>query len=230
MSKQEFLDQPNKACTSIFSIGERGTGKTFVALQSIKYWMQNNIFDHYYLVLPDFEDEQNDSYAWLAEYKNVTVYEGYHSKYGREILERSKKNKEEHKLHNKPLEKYMLFIDDAANEGKKLMRCQNLLEISISARHKRIQSWFCLHAVANIIPPCIRNAVGCIFLYPVGRAVLKLMYKDFINFPKDFKNYDEFELFFDEYVTDVEFNAFLLFKPKRPNKYSVWVNQWFPQE
>ncbi|MDP2059188.1 MAG: ATPase/DNA packaging protein [Flavobacteriaceae bacterium] len=212
----------------MFSIGPRGTGKTFLALESVKVWLAGNVFTHLYFVLPDFEDEQHDSYAWLRQYENVTVFESYSSKVGKEILERSDKNSAENRKNPKvPLERYMLFVDDATNDGDKLMRCPYLVKISTSARHKRIHSWFCVHAVAGVIPPKIRYMAGFVFIYPVHREMMKTLYKEFIRFPKDFKNFKEFEAFFEEHVECEEFGCLLINHQYKPHSFNPYVCHWF---
>lgn len=229
MSRDKFILQPTEACTTTFSIGPRGCGKTFIALESIKIWLSQNVFTHLFLVLPDFKDEQHDSYGWLTPHKNVTVYESYNTKIGKEILERADKNFEEHKSKNVPLEKYLLFIDDATGQGKQLMRCEHLVKLSTSARHKRCHTWFCIHATAGIIPPKIRYMTGYIFIYDVHKEHLKTLYKEFINFPKDFKNFKEFDAFFDEYVRSRDHGCLLINHQYKPHNYSPWVSEWFSQ-
>lgn len=227
MSKAMFLEQPSKATGTIYSIGPRGSGKTFLMMQCIKYWLENNVFDHYYLVIPDFEDEQNDSYSWLKDHANVTVYEGYHSKLGKEILDRSELNKKDNTSKGTKLEKYMLAIDDATGMGKTLMKCEHLVKISTSARHKRVHFWACLHATAGILPPKIRYMTSYIFIYDVHKEHLKTMYKEFINFPEDFKNFNEFNAFFSQYVRSKKHGCLLVNHQNDPKSYNPYACDWF---
>jgi hypothetical protein len=49
------------------------------------------MFDEYILILPTYEYEQNDSYAFLRDYgENVTIYDNYHPKIGERLLAQQK--------------------------------------------------------------------------------------------------------------------------------------------
>jgi len=230
--RKHFLNQPIKACSSIFSIGERGGGKTFLMLKCLNHWMENDVFFEIHLILPDFEDEQNDSYKWLSEFKQkntkLFIYESYHASIGKKILEDSQKYFDPKNFkQGMPERRWGLFIDDATGMGKSLMRCEYLCKLSTSARHKRCHSWFIMHYTAGIIPPKVREQIGFIFIYDIHKVLLQTIYKQYINFPLDFENFKDFNHYFMTEVTNKDHGCLLIDKTNKPKSYSPWVNIWF---
>lgn len=74
-TEADFLKQFDGKLT--MSIGSKHSGKSYMLLHYIKYAMDNDLYDEYHLVLPVYEFEEKDSYAWLDKHKTkarITIY------------------------------------------------------------------------------------------------------------------------------------------------------------
>ena len=90
--KRAFLCQPIDSCRTCVSIGPPGAGKSFIMLNCLYEWLEYGMFDEYILILPTYGIEQNSSYDFLKNYKNVTIYTGYHPKIAERIIKQQKKD------------------------------------------------------------------------------------------------------------------------------------------
>lgn len=224
MSKEIFLNFPKEEhATGIFSLGEPGGGKTFIMIKCLEEWIQRGIFKEIHLILPSFKNEKNDSYGNLEKIPNVFIYEHYRSAIAIDLLKKSDKNNELYKKGKAERELYFFGIDDATSQGKTLMECPNIIRIATEGRHLNIQSWFCLHHTAGIIPPKVRNQTKFCFLYNMHTVALKQAWKEYINFP-EFRKYNNFLDFWDNYVLNQDHGCLLVQKNKCYNPY---VSAWF---
>jgi hypothetical protein len=225
MSKDEFLNYPIKEyATGIFSLGEPGSGKTYIMLQSFKAWLQMGIFEECHLILPQFRNEADDSYEGLDQIPNVFIYERYRDRIATDLIAKAKKNNDlfkAKKLKQKPL--YFFAVDDATSQGKELMQSEAIIRIATEGRHLNIQSWFCLHATAGIIPPKVRHQLKFMFFYNMNAKVLRTCWTEYINF-SEFRKFDDFLRFWDEYVLKRDHGALLVW---RNTKYNPFVSEWF---
>lgn len=206
-TNEDFLNFPNTDhCTGVFSLGEPGGGKSYIMLQCLRYWIQNNFFKEYHLILPSYKNEMNDSYAGLAEISNVFIYESYHQKIASDLLKRSDKDKSKS-------EKYFLCVDDASSQGKTLMQFPDLIAIATQGRHYRIQSWFLMHHTKGIIPPKVRSQTKFTFFYNMHVGALKDCFREYVNF-SEFRDFKLFLSFWDEYVISNKYGCLLIKKMK----------------
>lgn len=224
MSKEDFLNFPVRThATGVFSLGEPGGGKTFVMIKSIEEWIKMDIFKEIHLILPSFRNEKNDSYKGLEELPNVFIYEHYRSAIAKDLITKSDKNNELFKKGKAKRELYFFGVDDATSQGKTLMECPYVVRIATEGRHLNIQSWFCLHHTAGIIPPKVRNQTKFCFLYNMHAVALRQAWKEYINFP-EFRKFDKFLEFWDKYVLNQEHGCLLV---QKNLTYSPWVSTWF---
>lgn len=225
MSKSEFLNFPvEEHCTGVFSLGEPGGGKTYLMLKCINEWLNMGIFAEFHLVLPSYRNEMEQSYKGLADIKNVFVYEKYREKQAKELIDKANKNAEEFKAGKiKQRTKYFFAVDDATSQGKELMQCPYIKRIATEGRHLFIQSWFCLHHTANIIPPAVRGQTKFTIFYNMHQVALKTCWKEYINF-SEFRKWNDFIEFWDSYVINKDHGCLLVLKNK---SYNPNVSSWF---
>lgn len=212
MSKETFLNFPkDEFCTTILSLGPPFSGKTFLALKSIKAWIDMKMFDEYYLVLPAFRNEMKGSYDWLENIPNVHIYESVRPKIFEDLIEKCEKNNEmfkKGKLKVKP--KYFVMVDDATSQGKGLFGAPVVRRLVTENRHLQIHSWFCLHYDKGILDPKVRSNIYFVFLYKVKDTLLRKAFDEYITFDEfdDYKNH--FKPFWKEFVSVHEFGCLLI--------------------
>ena len=89
MSLDNFLNECKKNDRFTLIIGEPGGGKTYLMINTLKYYLANNTFSQYHLVLPAFKNERDGSYEFLKDpkyRKYVFIYSEYHPKIGENLF------------------------------------------------------------------------------------------------------------------------------------------------
>lgn len=238
MSKEEFLNFPkDKHCTTIFSLAPPGSGKTFIMINAVKWYLEqekkgNVIFDEYHLVLPAFVTEQDDQYNGLDKIKNVFIYETYMPKKIEPLVKRAKKEAEAEKKAKEsgkkiPKRTRVLFVvDDATGQAKALMQCPVAKRIATESRHLNIHCWYLMHHTKGIIPPAVREQTRFCFLYPMQLSNLRGCWEGYINFT-EFRTWKDFLTFWDEYVEPQEYGCLLV---QRGTNYNPHVSSWFAKK
>lgn len=226
-SKELYLNYPTvECCTSSAFIGEPKSGKTFAAMESCKYWMKNNVFDTYLLIIPQFKNEQNDSYAFLraADPKKVTILETFSPIAIEKLLAQQKKNADlfdAGKLKVKP--KALLIIDDATSQVD-ILACDALLSIVTENRHLCVHSLFIMHAYKKVIDTRVRQNFKFFFIYYCGKSLMHDIYDDFVSFNLDFDDFNDFYFWLLHHVTKQKFGCLFL---NGHESFSITVADWF---
>jgi GTPase SAR1 family protein len=222
--KKNFLLQPLQSCRTILSIGVPGAGKTFTMLECLKQWYEYGMFDEYILILPTYEYEQNDSYAFLRDYgENVTIYDSYDPIIGERLLKQQKaayshgKKKGERK-------KVFIGIDDSTHQKTSLMKDPSLIEIVTMSRHLRCNTWLIMHACKDIIPRKVRAQIAFIFIYDISPSLLESVYEEYVN-DSDFRRFSDFEEYWYNEVEDLDHKCLMFDNINK--EYSNAVNEWF---
>lgn len=202
--KKDFLMYPAKeCCTSIMSMAPPRSGKTYVMINCVKEWLEMGMFEKIVMILPQFKKEMNDTYGFLKDVPNVYVYESFNDAIMKKYIDEQEKYSEMYT--SKKIDKCprMLFVcDDATGQKSNLFKSSTMLRIVTENRHLRIHSWVLLHYAKGIIQPCIRENLQFIFVYPLKDKLMRMIYDDFVNFPKTFPTYEVFEAFYNKYVDD----------------------------
>lgn len=232
-TKEEFLTFPKiEYCTSVFALGEPGSGKTYLMLQSLKYWIKHKYFDEIHIVLPSFKDEQDGQYDFLEKIQNVYIYESVHERVMEKLIKKAEDDAElgdKLRKQGKPVPKrkrYYFGIDDATHEGKKLMQSRSLFKLMTKNRHLNIQSHYCLHHWANVLPPIARSQCKFVLLYNMQLKELKGAFEEFVNF-KEIRKFNDFLEFWDNYIMNQEHGVLLV---KKNTWYTPNAPHWFDNE
>lgn len=225
MSKEEFLNfAKDQYCTTIMSLGPPFSGKTWIALKTIKQWIDMKMFDEYYVVLPSFRNEMKGSYDWMEKIPNMHIYESIRHKVLEDLIVKCEKNNElfkKGKLKVKP--RYFFFCDDATSQGKGLFSADVIRRLVTENRHLNIHSWFCLHYDKGILDPKVRSNIFFVFLYKVKDVLLKKSYEEYVTFD-EFDDYKQFKEFWKEYVSKNKFGCLLI---KGKDSYNPNVCNWY---
>lgn len=228
-TKEGFLNFPAKEyCTTCLSLGAPGSGKTYVFLQCLKWWIDHKTFSEYHCVLPSYKNEMSGSYDWLETEKNVFVYESYHELTGAQIVKKQLKNHSDFKKGKlKSMPRIFFAIDDASSEGK-IFKSESIVEMVTKNRHLHVHSWLLAHADKGIILPRVRQNIFFVFIYKIKDNFLQHAFKEYVNFPNDFDDYKkEFKPFFKEHVIPQQYGCLLLGGNR---DYSPYVYRWFSEK
>ncbi len=227
MSKNDFLNFPiDNYCSTILSLGKPGSGKTYILLKCIKWWLDHNVFKEYHCVLPAFLDEMNDSYKWLEQYPNVHIYTKYFPQIPEKIIKMQRKQNELFKKGTiKERPKIFFCIDDATSQSEKLFNDPMLLTVFTQNRHVNMHTWFLMHYNKTIIPPKVRQNIAFIFIYKLRVASLEMIHKEMVD-NDDLEDFDQFRLVLKKYVYINKYGCLLLSE----DEFNPYVYYWFQDE
>jgi hypothetical protein len=230
-TQEAFLHFPaNEFCTTIMSMGPPFSGKTWMLLKCLKYWLKVGMFEKYFIVLPQFKNEMEGSYDFLNDKQyedHVFIYESFHEDKALELIGEQEKSRalfKSGKIKQQP--RYFFCIDDATSQGSSMFKSKVLKRFATENRHLFIHSWFLMHYDKGTIEPAVRNNIMWVCLYPLKAVLLQKAYVDYVNYP-EFKKFDTFEAFFDKYVMPKK-HGFLLMRTK--GKYNPNPSNWFQNE
>jgi hypothetical protein len=226
-SKIGFLEFPaTQMCTTTLSFGPPKSGKTYLALECMKYWIEVGMFDHYYCVIPQFKNEQNDSYQWMNQYMDrITIYESFHDSHFEKVILEQEKYKDESKKNNDAImRRIFVFVDDATTQ-QNLFQSITLIKLVTCNRHLCIHSWLCVHYAKGVIKPAVRLNINFVFVYPMKEQLIKAIYDDYIPSKwKEFAKFEQFMTFWAEYVESKKYGCLLI---AGSEQYSPFCSSWF---
>lgn len=192
-------------------------------MKCVQEWYKANVFDEYIFVLPAWGIEQNDTYAFLENWENTTIYDAYHPEISNKLLDRQIKIIKKNGRDNSP--RVFMFIDDTTHQRQELMKDPHLVKICTMSRHYNIHLWIAMHATKNVIPPGVRAQMSFIFVYDIKPTQIKLVYDEYMN-SHDFKRYDDFHDYWEEKIQSIPEHRCLLIDNLH-NSYSSLVVNWF---
>lgn len=185
-AEQEFLKDSPKSF--IISLGMKRQGKTYLMLKYMRYALQNNLFEEYHVILPQFGHERDGAYQWMQkpEYKKkIFIYDKYHQVVCDKILKIL-------------INKHIFFcIDDATGELLQNFDTSITKLITCNEHGKTCCVWFNIHSAKRILPPIARQMLNYLFLYGVDDGLLlKGIWEE--RFSRIYRKYDEFLNVYDE--------------------------------
>lgn len=203
----DFLDDDTHRI--ILSLGSKGSGKTHMMINYLKYALMTNKYAEYHLVLPAYKNEKDGQYEFLKGMKNVYIYNTYNPK----ICGRIKKPNT------------LFIIDDATSNGLDIKKDMNLMRIITTSRHMKIQLWLIFHAVRSIMSVPVRANIDYLFVHKTtNRKLLEAIYEEYFSMYPEFDREQTFINFYHENVLMQEYNALFLNLVK--GHYDTNVNQW----
>ena len=211
--EKEFLEGFQKGRVAI-SIGTKNSGKSYLSLHYLKDCFDKNCYDQYFIVASNFDNEQNDSYAFIKKYKGnakITVFNAWDNM----IIERIKK--EDHK------KRKFLFIDDAS--GHFSMYLDNeVLQFVSSIRHHNCSMWAIFHVLRSGIPSTLRAQIDYFFIFlNTNRSSLQSMWEELASLV--FPTFKEFLEYYKKEVLAVQYNCLLIYT-REVGKLDPKVKTW----
>ena len=212
-TEKEFLDAFHGKFT--MSIGSKGSGKSWTLLHYIKYAMDNDMYDEYHLVLPVYEFEQNDSYAWLTKHKTkakIFVYTEHDLMIVNKLIDRKR-----------PYNNAFWGLDDSSGSWK-IQADAFELKFYSRLRHFNVTMWIVVHTVRAALPASLRSQIDFLFLFMnTNRKALEAIYEEWLSI--SIGTFKEFMEIYKKNVLDVEYGSMLIWC-RKPGVYDVNVKDW----
>jgi len=168
------------------SLGTKGSGKTHFMNLWLKYCIANNLYDIYFLVLPSYSIESNDSYAFLdPKSDQLFIFEEYRPIISEKIMKFQRKNQ-----NSKTGKKKVLFvIDDSSGEKLNSFQMDNSMKKLItSVRHFNCVLWIISHAICGTLSTFIRANMDLLLLYNcTSQALLESVFSEFLSMHPDYR-------------------------------------------
>jgi len=174
----------------LLSLGTKGSGKTFFMNLWLSYCITNNLYDLYFLVLPSYNIEANDSYAFIdSKSDDIFIFEEYKPVICEKIMKLQKKLS-----HNKNAEKkkILFVIDDSS--GEKLNSFQldiSLKRLITSVRHFNCVLWIIAHAVSGCLSTFFRSNLDILLCYNcTSQMLLESIFVEFLSMNPEYRKHD----------------------------------------
>lgn len=200
--EDEFLN--DEECFVCLSLGIKGSGKTTLLLSYIKYCMVNNVYSDYHLVLPQYNNAQDNGksqYGFLKNMKNTFIYTKYDSVISKNINTITSKTSN--------TKKTFYCVDDATASGIDIKKDIPLLELITMARHQKVSVWILMHAARSVLSVTIRANVDYMFVYRLSNLkIVQALFEEYFSL-SGFDNVKSFV----RYIMDIfetKFNSLFL--------------------
>jgi len=177
--EQEFLED-SKVGRFILSIGSKGSGKTYLMTNYLKYCIANNLYKNIVFVCPCYEGEANNSYSFLKNQNHILIYTHYSEKVSIKVDALRRKGST------------LFLIDDASGELLKQMD-KTIIQLITTTRHfEKCTIFIALHSARRILSPIVRQNVDSCFIYKIiNMKLLADLHEEF--FSQYFDKFSDFK-------------------------------------
>jgi len=197
------------------SIGSKHSGKSVTLLAYVRYALEHELYDEYHMVLPTWEFEENDSYAWLKKYKTKAKIYVY-SEHDQMIIERLQ-------TRPRPYNKAFFGIDDSTGSWKIQADAEELKFLS-RLRHFGVTQWIVVHTCRAGLPASLRSQIDFLFLFMnTNRKALEAIYEEWLSI--SIPTFKEFMQIYKKEVLDKEYSSMLIWC-RKPGVYDTHVKDW----
>lgn len=232
--QQMFMDPTESPI--LLCLGQKGGGKSFRTMTLLMWLLRNNVFDQYFLILPTFQFEASNSYAWLTPFQErVFIAKEYTPEMSQAFLERKDESIPPHEI-----PRTFLWLDDVGmNEAFRSDR--SFVGLLSVARHKRLSVCLCYHSLTSghTLSPFLRQNVTHTLIFRVtNEKLLESIYEELIGMTGHFQRFKEFKSLYNQHTCS-EVNASTGEVQKNFNGLCInnslgcldWeIGQWFPEE
>lgn len=232
--KEMFLDPFQSPVLLV--LGQKGGGKSFRMMTILMWLLRNDVFDQYYLVLPTFGYEANNSYMWLEQFKDrVFVSTQYTPEITQAFLQRP-----DDKVPPEDIPRCFMWLDDVGMND--LFRNDpHFVGLLSVVRHKRLSVCICYHSLTSgqTLSPFLRQNVTHTLLFRVtNEKLLESIYEELVSMTGHFQRFREFKQTYNQHTCS-EVNAETGEVTKNYNGLCInnslgcidWnLGQWLPEE
>jgi hypothetical protein len=164
----------------MLSIGTKGSGKSYLMLNFLRYCFAHKLYERYVLILPSFRYEQHDSYSFInAEDKNIFVIESYNEVITANLLKEQ--------MNTMKRIKTLFIIDDAS--GQDVWHIDDSLRKLITViRHLEMTLWIMVHSATGILPPFLRQQTDMLLLSRfTNMKLLQSIHEEYLSLTDEYR-------------------------------------------
>jgi hypothetical protein len=215
-SEREFL----KMATSnkfLLSIGNKGTGKSFTLLHFLRLALDaGDWFDCYFLVLPMYNQEADDSYAFIKNYKNKKIY--IYNEWDSDIIL--------NQIMDRPAdERKFIAVDDSTGHFNSYAYDPILTKFLATLRHWCATMYVITHTIRKSLPTAMRALIDGLLVYNTSsRMSLQVIYEEYLSIL--FNSFNEFLTFYKKNVLYSSPYNGLFINIRMNDKVYENINQW----
>lgn len=165
----------------ILSLGVKGSGKTHLLLNYLRYCFENDKYEKYVMVLPAYKFEQNDSYKFIdSKRKDIFIVTEYHEAVTKQLYNIQTKAKDKKKT--------LFVLDDAS--GMSLFNIDDSMRQMITVlRHTNITMWMLVHAAKGILSTFIRMNTDVLLLSKItNQKLLETIHEEYLSMTEQYNN------------------------------------------
>lgn len=178
--EEDLINELKKQGRIILSIGVKGSGKSFGALNFLKYAYANNMYDKYFIVVPK-ATFTNGEYKFIMNEKNTTIFNGFNESVPKAVLK-----------HCDGRRRIFFMIEDSSQYSKQIHNNQDIANILTTSRWLNMCFYMITHG-AKIMNPMMRANADYVLLSKItSEKLLMTIYEEFFSLLY-FKNFKEFK-------------------------------------
>ncbi len=211
--EKNFLENFHKGRVAV-SCGTKNSGKSYTALHYLYWCLENDVYNIYYLCLPTYDHEQQDSYKFIRDYKGkakILVF----SQWDQMVID---------KIKAAPTTESKFCLVDDATGNFRLNATQDELTFIAQIRHFNCSMWLIFHMLRNALPTTFRCCIDYLFIHlNTNRKGLEAVYEEFLSL--SFNTFKEFLAYYKENVLNTEYNSLLIFT-REVGVYNANTKDW----
>ena len=187
-SERKFLELATSD-KFILSIGNKGTGKSWTMLHFLKLALEENWFECYYLVLPAYTHEANDSYDFIKKYSKSKIY--IYTEWDTDIILT--------KVMQDPAEKKLIMCDDSTGSWNSFAFDPLMTKFLAQLRHYTCTMYVITHSIRKSLPTVMRALIDGLLVYNTSSKMsLQVIYEEYLSIL--FNNFNEFLTYYKKNV------------------------------
>jgi len=171
----------------ILSLGTKFSGKSYFVLKWLKYCLHHGLFDMYFLVLPSYSIEAQNSYDFIDKNSDeVFIFEEYQEGIPKKLITLQKKL-----LDGKKKKKKIFFLIDDASGENIFHIDQSLKRLITSVRHYNTVLYMIAHGSSGVLSTFLRQNSDILLLYNLtNEHLLENIFIEFLSLNKHYRKYD----------------------------------------
>ena len=183
---------------SVICMGIKAGGKSTRALALIRYCLEHDYFDQYFLFLPAYGIDIGNSYAWLQQFKkNVTIFTDYNPAFAEWILGQTP---EEVKKHKKGT---LVFLDDLGANADFNASDKHFFRLVGVQRHYRVSTILNFHSLASqrVISPFLRSNATYYLTFKISNwKIIRSFWEEVLSSARECTVFKEFFAMYRKHV------------------------------
>ena len=175
---------------SVICMGIKAGGKSTRILSPIRYCLEHQLFDNYYLFLPAYGIDIANSYAWLEAYTDaVTIFTDYNPAFCEWILSQTPEEVRKHKKGT------LIFLDDLGCNSDFNASDKHFFRLIGVQRHYRVSTILNFHSLASqrVISPFLRSNATYYLCFKISNwKVIRQFWEEVLSSARECAIFKEF--------------------------------------